>query len=109
MSQIDARAHYRTRVQINISYTDILEILFYLFGFSRMMANYPADEQEQCHRIRTGLLPGKRGYVDATCAATFDISKGRVEVSFPPSEGRHTPGVTQHPAEMCTTHKRSTY
>lgn len=69
-----------------------------------------ADEQKQRRRIRTGLLlPGKQGYADVTCAITFDISKGRVEVSFPPSEDRHPfPRWPQHPAEMCTAHKRST-
>lgn len=50
-----------------------------------MIANYPAGRAGTMLGFARGLLPGKRGYVDAACAATFDISKGRVELSFPPS------------------------
>lgn len=43
--------------------------------------NYsPTMEQEQWDQVRL-VAPGKRGYIDAPCAATFDISRGRVEVS----------------------------
>ena len=43
--------------------------------------NYsPTMEQEQWDQVRL-VAPGKRGYVDAPCAETFDISRGRVEVS----------------------------
>lgn len=49
--------------------------------------NYcPTIEQEQWNRVQLPA-PGKQGYVDAPCAATFDISRGRVEV-FPPSWAR---------------------
>lgn len=49
---------------------------------------YSTIEQKQQNCVQ---LPasGKQEYVDASCAVTFDISRGRVEV-FPPFQPRHS-------------------
>lgn len=61
------------------------------FGFSRIVVNYrPRTNKNNAVGFARDCF---QGYTNVTCALTFDISKGRVEVSFPLSEDRHpSPG-----------------